>query len=102
MVPVLAHIHTEGPVQLRNVLGPFLQEVLGFNPGQLLSPLLLELYPLLVHTAPIPLLLDQVATPSPWVGCAGAAGGPAAIWDLLGGTNGRAIACVFFAGEGIA
>jgi hypothetical protein len=60
VVPPLAHVHAERSVQARDLLGPISHEIFRCNPSQLLPPLLLNLEALFVHTAPLPLLLDEV------------------------------------------
>lgn len=75
MVPSLAHIHTERPVQSRDLFGALSHEIFRCYSGQLLPLLLLNLQPLLVHAAPLPLLVDEVATAPArvwrWAGIAG-------------------------------
>lgn len=74
VVPPLAHVHAERPVQARNLLRPLSHEIVRGNPSQLLPLLLLGLEALLVHTAPLPLLLDEVSAASARVWRAGPAG----------------------------
>lgn len=67
VVPSLAHVHAEGPVQVRDILWSFLHEIVRFHPGQLLPLLLLCLQALFVNASPLPLLLDEVPGASVWI-----------------------------------
>jgi hypothetical protein len=64
MIPPLAHIHAEGPVQASDLFRPLSHEIVRCHPGKLLPLLLLDLEALFVHAAPLSLLLNEVpATP---------------------------------------